>query len=118
MDGRRELPRWKIKKMFSMSFQNIGTVDCIIEDLNLKGMCLSSRLKLPQDRLVKMGLMLPGDIHVEVDIQVPWIKESQGRFIHGLSFNRMMDEDKDKLYRYINNHCSDQLKQQWWQNTQ
>ena len=118
MDGRRELPRWKINKTFKVSFENIGTLpDCLVEDLNLKGMCLSASEKLPQNRTVRMGLELTEDNYVEVDIQIPWVRESQGRFFHGLAFTRMMDEDKDKIYHYINNHCSKQLKDQWWQNT-
>ena len=118
MDGRRELPRWKVMKQVNVTFQDSDRLSgCVLEDINLKGMCLSLTEKLPQDRVVKIGLELSSEVNIEVYVQIPWIKKMVGHYTHGMAFNRIMDEDKDKLYQYINNHCSQQLKEQWWQNT-
>ncbi len=118
MNEKRQLPRWKVNKDVKVSFDNEENLqEAHLEDLNLKGMCLSLPVKLPQDRFIRMGLQLSEAISFEADIQIPWVKEVAGRYVHGASFCRIVDEDKDKVYQYINSHCLKQMKAQWWQNT-
>ena len=41
-------------------------------------------------------------------------KEDQGRYVYGLSFSKIEDDDKDRIYQYINTNCYDQFKDKWW----
>ena len=51
MDERRQLPRWEIKKEARVWMpQSQGFSHCIIEDMHLKGMCISFNKPLPQGR--------------------------------------------------------------------
>ena len=99
MNEQRCLPRWKIRKQVKLRLESFDNpTDCYLEDINLKGMCVSLSQRLPQDRLVKMELELSDNVSFEVHVQIPWIKESFGQFVHGAAFARIMDEDKNKVY--------------------
>jgi c-di-GMP-binding flagellar brake protein YcgR len=51
---------------------------------------------------------------IKVEADVPWKKEEQGRHFYGLSFSRIDDENKDRIFQYINTNCYDQMKNNWW----
>jgi hypothetical protein len=42
------------------------------------------------------------------------MKENHDRYEYGLSFSKVDDEDKDKIYQYIATNCYDQFKNKWW----
>ena len=114
-ENRRRLPRWSVKRPAKVRLQDAWQFeDCYVEDMNLKGMRMSFSGRLPLDRSVRIALAFP-DLAFEVDVEVPWIKEDDGRFMYGLSFSRIKDEDKDKIYQYIFSNCFYQLNDQWWQ---
>jgi hypothetical protein len=116
MDERRQLPRWQVKREAKVWLPEVQEFSqCIIEDLNLKGMCVSFNKRLPQDRSVNMSLSFEGKYEfIKLEVNLPWIKEVHGRYVYGMSFNTIMDSDKDKVYKYITSHCSKQFKDKWW----
>ena len=116
MDERRELPRWEIKKEVKVWMPlTQGFSHCIVEDLHLKGMCVSFDKRLPLVRPVKLSFTLVQDYDfIKIEAQTPWVKEVGGRYVYGLSFSRIDDPDKDKIYQYINTNCYDQFRDKWW----
>jgi hypothetical protein len=116
MDERRQLPRWEIKKETKIWSQQVqGFVHGIIEDMHLKGMCLSFDKKLFEGDFVNLSFALgEGFDLIKVEAQIPWAKEEQGRHVYGLSFNKIADSDKDRIYQYISTNCADQFKNKWW----
>ena len=112
MDERRELPRWEIKKEAKVWMPLIqGFSHCMVEDLHLKGMCLSFNRCLPIDRPVKLSFSLENDFDfIKVEAQVSWMKESKDQFTYGLLFSKIDDPDKDKVSNYIITKCYDQFK--------
>jgi len=116
MDERRQLPRWEIKKEAKVWLpQTQEFSHCVIEDLNLKGMCVSFNRQLPQEESMNMSLALEGNFDLmKMEVQLPWAKEDQGRFVYGMSFSKVTDIDKERLYRYIINNCYEQFKNKWF----
>ncbi len=118
MDERRQLPRWQVKKEAKVWLSQAQEFShCIIEDINLKGMCVSFSKRLTQEHVVNMSIDFDGNFNLtKIGVQIPWMKEAEGRYVYGLSFNNIRDWDKDKIDQYINKHCYDQVKQRWWGN--
>lgn len=117
MDERRQLPRWKIKKETKVWMQGepSNARHCIIEDMHLKGMCVSFNEQLPQQQSVRMSFALSDNFDlIKIEAEIPWAKEDQGRYVYGMFFNKIIDSDKDRIYQYISSHCSQQLKDKWW----
>ena len=114
MDERRRLARWQINTPAKISLkENEEFSDCCIEDINLKGMCISLSEPLPQERPVKMTLALADYLDLDVEVEVPWAKENRDKNVYGLCFSRVKDLDKERIYQFINRHCPQQFKNQW-----
>jgi c-di-GMP-binding flagellar brake protein YcgR len=117
MDERRQLPRWEIKKEAKVWIPlTQGFSECMIEDMHLKGMCVSFNKRLPHQENIRMSFTIGADNYdfIKIEAKIPWMKENQGRYAYGLSFSRIGDEDKDRIYQYINANCYDQIKDKWW----
>lgn len=116
MGERRNLPRWQVDreaKVWMPQTQEFGI--CVIEDINLKGMCASFFKRLPQEQPLKLSLILEDNFDfMKIEALVPWSKEEQGRYVYGLSFSKITDMDKERVYQYISSHCSKQFKDKWW----
>ena len=115
-EERRRLPRWQVNreaKVWLSQAQEFS--QCMIEDINLKGMCASFNKQLPQEQPVHMSLGFEGSPDImQLEANLPWAKEDQGRYVYGLSFSKIADDDKDSIYQYINTNCYDQFKDKWW----
>jgi len=115
MDEQRRLPRWRMNSLMKVSFQDrYEFKDTVVEDMNLKGMCLSLPAMLPKNTPVRIELELLGRESVTVKALIPWIKERDGRYLHGLEFNQVVDSDRERIYQYINDRCMKQLEAGWW----
>jgi hypothetical protein len=116
MDEHRKLPRWQVKREAKVWLPGMQeSSQCIIEDLNLKGMRASFDKRLPQERSVGMSLALEDKSDsIKLEVSLPWGKEDQGRYVYGMSFDKITDPDKDRIYQYISDHCSEQFKDKWW----
>ncbi len=116
MDERRQLPRWQVKKEVKVWLPQLQEFNhCIIEDINLKGICASFNKQLPKEQHMKMSLTLGDNFDfMKIEVHLPWAKEDQGRYVYGLSFSKIMDSDKDKIYQFISNNCSEQFRDKWW----
>ena len=116
MIERRQIPRWELKKeVKSWIPLLLGFDQCIIEDIHLKGMCVSFDKRLPYEKSIRLSFTLEENYDfIKVEAQIAWSRENNGRHIYGLSFSKVEDEDKDRIYHYINNNCYDQFKNRWW----
>jgi len=117
MNELRQLPRWEIKKEAKVWIPLLqGFNHCMVEDLHLKGMRMSFNKQLPHQNTVRMSFTIGEDNYdfIKIEAQIPWMKGKQDRYVYGLSFNKISDEDKDKISRYITTNCYDQLKNKWW----
>jgi hypothetical protein len=60
----------------------------------------------PQElnKLQKITLELAEGVKVEVSIKFPWVKRSPMSFQHGVSFVSISNQDKNKLFDFINTY--------------
>lgn len=116
MDERRQLPRWEIKKETKIwESQAQSFIHGIIEDMHLKGMCLSFEKQLFQNDIVNLSFALgEGFDLIKIEGKIPWSKQKDGRHLYGISFNKIAEHDKDRIYQYISTHCAEQFKSKWW----
>ena len=115
MQERRQLPRWQIGKQAKVKWGLAAELcSCSIEDMNLKGMRVSLPQRLPSEDSVKVQLVLTDSLQIEAEVQVAWVEEDEGRYVHGMSFNIVMDEDRDKVHRYISYYSFKQFQDRWW----
>ena len=116
MDERRQLPRWEIKKEAKVWMpQTQGFSHCMIEDMHLKGMRVSFNRRLAGQGPISLSFAIGDNFDlIKIEAEIPWDKEEQGRYVYGLSFSKITDKDKERLYQYINANCFDQFKKKWW----
>ena len=116
MDKLRELPRFSIKRKVKVCIpQTDGLNRCVIEDIHLKGMCVSFKKRLPLQQSVTMSFTT-GDFFepIRIEAQILWENENQGRYVYGLLYTKISDYDKDRVYKYLNAIHYDQFKDKWW----
>lgn len=95
--------------------QTQGFSQCIIEDMHLKGMRVSFDKRLPRQGEVSMSFIIGDNLDlIKIEVEIPWEREDQGRYVYGLSFSKIVDNDKERIYQYINTNCYDQFKKKWW----
>jgi len=116
MDERRQLPRWEMKKEAKAWIpQTQGFTHCVVEDIHLKGMCVSFNKQLPLQKPLRMSFAIGDNFDlIKIEAQIPWAKQEGDRYVYGLSFAQIADSDKEKIYQYINTHCYEQIKDKWW----
>lgn len=119
MNEQRRLPRWQIRERMNIRFQErYEFADGIVEDINMKGMCLALPARLPYGREVRMGMRLSRREDITVHVQISWIKEEGGRYLHGVEFKQILENDKRKISQYINDRCMEKLSAGWWHDHQ
>jgi c-di-GMP-binding flagellar brake protein YcgR len=113
---RRQIPRLEVKKEVKVFMQQMQALsDCIIEDMHLKGMSVSFNERLPHQQAMEMSFAIGEKSgFIKTEVRIPWEKEEQGRYVYGLAFSKIADMDKEKVYQFINTHCNDQLRKNWW----
>jgi hypothetical protein len=117
MEEQRQLPRWEIKKEAKVWLPDmLGFSHCIIENMHLKGMRASFDRPLPQQGFLRMSFEIADNAEpIKIEATIPWEKQEQGRYVYGLSFNNISDEDKNRIYQYTSSHCYEQFKHKWWE---
>ena len=115
MEDRRVIPRWQIGRDARVKIgRAYGFEHCLVEDMNLKGMRLSLNRLMPAEPSIRLELALEEDCQVAVEVRAPWKKEIGGRFIYGLVFTKIRDEDRDQIYQYLSNNFRGQFQEKWW----
>ena|ERR1700733_10655887 len=116
MNERRTLPRWQLGKEAKVWMPETQIFShCIIEDIHLKGLCVSCSKKLFHQQVVSMSFAIGDNFDlIKIEGHIPWVKEDQGRYFYGVSISQIADDDRDRIYQYINFNCFDQFKERWW----
>ena len=112
---RRQIPRWQVNRLARLRVAKAQDfTQCTIEDLNLKGMRISMPDPLPQAQPLRVSLNLEENINLELEVQIPWARQQEDSYAYGLSFSKIKDFDKQRLLVYLNNNCSEQMKEKMW----
>ena len=115
MEDRRQIPRWQINKAASVFFEGAASASHgLVENINLKGLCLALEEKLPQDRPARMALTIDDNLYIDIEAGIPWVRAQDGHYVHGMCFTRIMDADRENIYKYVNDHFPHLLRSGWW----
>ena len=118
MDERRQVPRWQINREAGVSINGeAGVGHSLVENINLKGMCLTLPDRLPQLGSTQLSLTIEDGLFIDVDVRVPWVREHNGRYRHGVFFYRIKDQDRESIYKYVNRRFPELFQHCWWDAT-
>lgn len=95
---RRLVPRWNICAPAKMKWSGQDNyVECEIRDLNMKGLCVSLKERIPEGCLGSQ-LYFNEQFFFEIEFCVAWHKQESAKFVYGLRFTRLRDADKEKIF--------------------
>lgn len=117
MNDRRSALRWRIgcKAMIKLAGEE-SLANCVISDINFKGLNIICSFKLQLDSFQKLDICLCEDcVLADTEVWISWHKCIGDQNIYGLYFNKLRDRDKEKLYNFIRDKFPSVLNNQWWQ---
>jgi c-di-GMP-binding flagellar brake protein YcgR len=115
MNDRRSFVRWQINKDVKVKLEGAEAyADSKVMDINLKGVRLCQKQKLPLDNFLKMVIMLSEEWRIEVEAWITWHKVVDEHNIYGLYFEKIKDRDKESIYRFVYKHCPGEMRRRWW----
>lgn len=117
MEERRRNGRWQINKSvrLNLSGEYPVSLDGLIEDISNRGVKVSLRQKLPKEVVLNIDINLTEDVSLkDLEITVAWHKEAENLNSYGVSFKKIRDMDKDKIYNFVYKNFPQQIREQWW----
>lgn len=116
MQERRKISRWHINKPAKIKVEGaVVFIDCLIKDINLKGLQVVLPLRLTVDTYVKFNLKLSDELSLECETWVAWHKCVEGHNIYGLLFTKLKDKDKENIYKFVYQNVPKEISRYWWQ---
>lgn len=116
MGERRSTFRWQISQQARVKLEGAADfVHCQIKDINLKGLQISSALKLAKDAFSKFNLFLSEGCILNIEAWVVWHKTIGDLNSYGVYFTRVKDQDKEKIYQFVHQSHPEQIKKQYRQ---
>jgi len=110
MQNRRQSIRWQINESSNISLEETQVFShSIIKDINLKGIQVSSSLKLPRDKFLKLTVVSAKGLSFVVEGWVAWHKTIMETNSYGLYFSKIRDLDKQRIYEFVRKHCPEQM---------
>ena len=102
MKDRRHVKRWQINRQAKVKLSGAHAfAQCFIKDINLKGLQISLGLKLAKETFLKLTLALSDEFTFDIEAWVVWRKCIHRFNVYGLYFNKIEEQDKEKLYKFV-----------------
>ena len=118
MRERRKISRWQINKPAKIKLEGTEVfIDCLLKDINFKGMQIALGAMLKVDNYVKFTLVLSEGCALECVAWVAWYKSIDTRNIYALYFIKLTDTDKEKIYKFIHQNVPEVISRAWWKDT-
>lgn len=115
MYDRRRFVRWQINKQARVKMDGaVAFAQGLVRNINFKGLQLSLKIKIPEDKFLKLTLVLTQDFTMEVEVWVTWHKVFDGYNNYGLYFTKIRDSDRERIYILIRSDYPEQINRQWW----
>ncbi|MFH1441869.1 MAG: PilZ domain-containing protein [Candidatus Omnitrophota bacterium] len=116
MMERRNFVRWQIDRQVSTKLEGAEKpLTLKVNDINLKGARISLRQRLPPDTTVRLNLPLSEGFVLNVDAFIAWHRIVNEENMYGLSFSRIRDNDKEKLFQFVRQEFPREIERHWWQ---
>ena len=122
MQEKRSFIRWKAQSLARFKLvDHEGAVEKIasLRDISFSGAQISLEDRLRLDDKLNMALEIP-DAQDPIICQgkVVWqnsVDEAgRSRSVCGLFFVRLKDQDKEKIFRYVWDSASEEMRRKWW----
>lgn len=115
MPERRCIIRWQTSNTAQIKLEGAESpIDCLIKDINYKGLQICLKARLPKDTHIKLKLVLNDEFSLEAEVWVAWHKSIDDINIYGFYFTRIKDSDKEKIYKFVYKYFPEQITRQWW----
>jgi hypothetical protein len=115
MMDRRRSNRWQIGWQSKLKLEGAQNhCNCIVRDINFKGLNICSAIRFPRDTFLKLSLELCDDLCLDIEAWVAWHRTVESKNIYGLYFTRIKDPDKESIYQFIGKNFPKQLYAQVW----
>lgn len=119
MEVRRRFARWKVDLPAKIKLAGAEKfVSCHIDDISMMGVKISLPLRLPEDKFIKLTLLVSETFVLNIEAWVGWHKSAEGVNVYGLYFTRITEADKEKIYRYIEATHRKDIDKFWWEDDQ
>lgn len=117
---KRLLNRWPIHWPAKIKLKdkkgNMIFDPCYINDLNFKGMQISLKETLPEDKSLSLNVILSGEFILDVKVKVIWHRAvASGLNAYGLYFIELKDIDREKIFKFIYTNFSTEVIKKWWE---
>jgi hypothetical protein len=112
---RRIKPRWQIDQDAELMVENgVKPIPCVVEDLSFGGLRICLRRKLFDDVFSNFKLSLAGDLELNLNAQVVWREDEEGRNTYGLAFELAGEAVKTRIDQYLKKNFPDLLIKHLW----
>lgn len=115
MMERRNFVRWQIDRQVSTKLEGAEKPLTVkIRDINLKGARISLKQRLPPDASIRLNLPLSEGFVLDVDALIAWHKIVNEENMYGISFSRIRDNDKEKIFQFVRQEFPREIERHWW----
>jgi hypothetical protein len=115
MYERRKISRWRIDKPARIKFEgSVSFIDCLVKDINFKGMQIVMPLRFKADTYIKFKLKLSDLFSIESEAWIAWHKNSDRHNIYGFLFTRLTDADKEVIYKFVYQSVPEAISHNLW----
>ena len=110
MSDNRKATRWEINKPVSIQLEGaVAFAECLLKDINFKGLKIILGLKLTVDSRIKFNLKLSDKYLLECEAWVAWHRTIDGRSTYGLYFIELREADKEKIYKFVYQNVPEEI---------
>jgi len=115
MAERRQLTRWQINRQAKAKLESAEAfADCMVNDINFKGLKVSLGPRLEPDKFLRMNMTLADDCCLDIECWVVWHKKVMETNVYGLYFSKIKDNDKERIYQFMRRYYPQEINKQWW----
>ena len=112
---RRRFLRWQVSYPAKLTVDDEAVaVSCQVEDVSLKGLCLSLGVRLKENKSLRLRFEFADDLVFNAVGLVSWHIKNGEEHSYGVYFERVADKEKDKLYTFVRRYFPEELKRRWW----
>lgn len=112
---RRNFVRWQIDRQVSTKLEGAEhPLTLKVNDINLKGARISLKQRLPLDTSIRLNLPLSEGFVLDIDALIAWHRVVNEENMYGLSFSRVRDNDKEKIFQFVRQEFPREIERHWW----
>jgi hypothetical protein len=118
MADKKRVNRWEINKPVQIKLEGaMAFAECLLKDINFKGIKVILNLRLTVDSHINFILKLSEEYSLQCEAWVVWHRNIDGKSIYGLYFTKLSDSDKEKIYKFVYQNVPREISKGYWSNS-